>query len=66
MTKLIEVEMKDGTRCRMAPRALDMFLVRDEVSRFRRSDGWAVVGVDPLRGAKRNIYYDGLERRMAA
>ena len=66
MTRLIKVEMNDGVMCRMAPRALDMFLARDEVSRFKRSDGWAVVGVDPLREPKKNHAFDGTERRLAA
>jgi hypothetical protein len=52
--------------CRMAPRALDMFLARDEVSRFKRSDGWAVVGVDHLRDPKKRHAFDGAERRLAA
>ena len=66
MGKLIEVELSDGTLCRMAPKALDMFLVRDGVSRFRRSDGWVVVGVDPLRDLCKRCVYDGSERRLAA
>jgi len=64
--KLIEVELSDGTLCRMAPKALDMFLARDEVSRFKRSDGWAVVGVDHLRDPKKRHAFDGAERRLAA
>ena len=66
MTRLIKVEMNDGVLCRMAPRALDMFLARGEVSRFKRSDGWAVVGVDPLRDSKKTNAFDGAERRLAA
>jgi hypothetical protein len=66
LTRLIKVEMNDGTLCRMAPRALDMFLARDEVSRFKRSDGWAVVGVDHLRDPKKRHAFDGAERRLAA
>jgi hypothetical protein len=50
----------------MAPKALDMFLARDGVSRFRRSDGWVVVGVDPLRDSNKRYAYDGVERRLAA
>ena len=64
--KLIEVELSDGTLCRMAPKALDMFLVRENVSRFRRSDGWVVVGVDPLRDPSKRYGYDGVERRLAS
>ena len=66
MPRLIKVEMNDGVLCRMAPRALDMFLARDQVSRFRRSDGWVVVGVDPLRDPSKRCVYDGVERRLAA
>lgn len=66
MGRLIEVELNDGTLCRMAPKALDMFLARDDVSRFRRSDGWAVVGIDPLRVPGRGRGYDGVERRLAS
>ena len=65
MGKLIKVELKDGTLCRMAPKALDMFLVRDGVSRFRHADGWVVVGVDPLRNPSKRCVYDGAERRLA-
>ena len=64
--KLIEVELRDGTLCRMAPKALNMFLARDGVSRFRRSDGWVVVGVDPLRNPSKGCVYDGVERRLVA
>ena len=66
MTRLIKVEMNDGTMCQMAPRALDMFLARGDIARFKRSDGWAVVGVDPLRKPKHDLHYDGPERRVAA
>ena len=66
MAHLIKVEMMDGTKCRMAPKALNIFLARGEITRFKRSDGWAVVGVDPLRKAKKQVDYDGMDRRMAA
>ena len=66
MTGLMKVEMNDGVLCRMAPRALDMFLARGEVSRFKRSDGWVVVGVDHLRDPKKSHAFDGAERRLAA
>lgn len=66
MGSLIKVELRDGALCRMAPRALDMFLARDNVSRFLRSDGWVVVGVDPLRNPRKKYAYDGVERRLSA
>ena len=66
MRQLIEVKLNDGTACRMAPKALNLFLTQHKVVKFKRSDGWAVVGRDPLRDMnKKNIHY-GFERRTAA
>ena len=63
MGRLIKVEMKDGSTCQMAPRALDLFLARGEIRRFRRCDGW----VDVASGRTRNMSspqpYSGPERR---
>lgn len=63
--KLILVELKDGTVCRMAPKALNMFLIRDEVVQFKRAGGWAVVGRDPLRDKSRDgiSRWEGIEKR---
>ena len=63
---LIKVELKDGTICQMAPKALDLLLKHEEVSKFKRSDGWAVVGRDPLRATKSKTSYGDSERRLAA
>ena len=63
---LIKVELKDGTICQMAPKALDLLLKHEEVSKFKRSDGWAVVGRDSLRATKSKTSYGGSERRLAA
>ena len=65
MGKMIKVELRDGSLCRMAPKALDIFLTRDKVVRFKRSDGWAVVGRDLLRVMKKVNEYTGSERRIA-
>jgi hypothetical protein len=65
MFNLIRVELKDGAICRMVPRALNIFLSQDKVSRFERSDGWAVVGVDPLRGMNTKSDYSGFDHRLA-
>jgi hypothetical protein len=65
MFNLIRVELKDGAICRMVPRALNIFLAQDKVVKFERSDGWAVVGVDPLRDMKADRNYSGFEHRMA-
>ncbi len=61
--ELILVELKDGTSCRMAKTALKVFLARGEVAKFERSDGWFVVGEDPLRDKKNEGSYSGSERR---
>lgn len=53
MQALIKVELNDGTICRMAPKALTIFLGQGKVARFERSGGWAVVGKDPLRQKRR-------------
>lgn len=65
MRPLIKVELTDGTVCRMAPKALDIFLTLDRVSQFKRSGSWAVVGLDPIRGAKRSPGSYGSEHRAA-
>ena len=62
----IQVEMIDGTICRVVPKGLDLLLGRDLVKRFRRSSGWAVVGKDPIRYPDQMVGYNGPERRMAA
>lgn len=53
MTGLLKVELIDGTVCRMAPRALELFLARGEVAKFERSGEWAIVGRDPMRSTRR-------------
>ena len=65
MRPLIKVELTDGTICRMAPKALNIFLTLDRVAQFERSGGWAVVGLDPIRGATRSSSCYGSEHRAA-
>ncbi len=59
----IQVELTDGTLCRVVPKGLDLLLNRNIVKRFRRSSGWAVVGVDPIRYPAAKTSYSGPERR---
>jgi hypothetical protein len=61
--ELVLVELKEGTSCRMAKTALKIFLAHGGVKRFRRSDGWVVVGKDQLRDSQNDRAYDGVERR---
>lgn len=61
--ELVLVELKEGTSCRMAKTALEIFLAHGGVTRFKRSDGWVVVGKDQLRDPKNEGTYAGVERR---
>jgi len=65
MELLIRVELKDGTICRMAIKAFNIFLAHGKIARFERSDGWVVVGRDPLRNMDDVDEYPGPERRTA-
>jgi len=62
-SSLIAVVFRDGTRGRVAPKALDLFLKVDKISRFKRSSGWVTVGIDPIRGEGDGSAYEGPERR---
>lgn len=62
----IQVELIDGTMCRMVPKGLNLLLNRELVKRFRRSSGWAVIGKDPIRYPNNKSEYNGLERRITA
>ena len=64
MFNLIRVELTDGTVCRMAPKALNIFLAQNKVVQFERSDGWAVVGLDTLRDIQKRCIYIGFEQRI--
>ena len=63
--ELVLVELKEGTSCRMAKTALKIFLAHGGVARFKRSDGWVVVGRDRLRNPNNAGTYTGVERREA-
>ena len=64
----IDVILKDGTYHHFTPRVLDVLLESHRVHKFKRSAGWATVGVDPVRTKKaevsNNSHYHGPERRM--
>ncbi len=62
----IQVELIDGTLCRVVPKGLNLLLNRELVKRFRRSSGWAVVGRDPIRFTAEGNGYKGMDRRKAA
>lgn len=66
MTLKVDVELRDGAVCPMARKAFDVFLSLDRVARFKRSDGWIVVGKEQLRDLEKvNDYPLSADRRTA-
>jgi hypothetical protein len=65
MSGKVDVELKDGAVCQMAKQAFNVFLSLEKVVRFRRSDGWIVVGTDPLRDLEKDNNYPPLADRRA-
>ena len=63
----IDVILKDGTYHHFTPRVLNVLLESHRVHKFKRSGGWATVGVDPVRTKKLapvNGRFSGPDRRM--
>jgi hypothetical protein len=64
----IEVIISDGTHHHLAPQVLDVLLENNRVLQFRRANGWAVVGMDPIRVRNRreaSHFFNGPDRRSA-
>jgi hypothetical protein len=59
-------ELTDGSSNRIAKKAFNVLLSNGKVIKFKRSDGWVLVGRDRLREMNNNARYDGVERRIAA
>ena len=62
----IEVIISDGTHHYLAPQVLDVLLENNRVMKFRRADGWATVGIDPIRVRNRHEssqQFNGPDRR---
>jgi hypothetical protein len=63
----IDVILKDGTYHHFTPRVLNVLLESHRVHKFKRSGGWATVGVDAVRTSKimcTDGPYSGPNRRM--
>ena len=45
----VKVELKDGSVCQMANKSFNIFLSLGKVAKFKRSEGWIVVGKDQMR-----------------
>lgn len=59
---LIRVVYRNGRHDMVKPHLLDKLLAQQALRSFRRASGWAVIGIDPLRGSRPEKYV-GSERR---
>jgi len=53
----VNVELKDGAVCQMAKKSFNIFLSLGRVTKFKRSNGWVVVGKDQMRDLEKNSDY---------
>ena len=58
---LIEVFFQSDKFGMVNPQLLDKLISAGRIKKFRRSEGWATVGIDPIRGT--GGYYSGQDRR---
>ncbi len=64
----IHVITRDGTYQHLTPPVLDVLLKKNHVMKFKRSSGWVVAGIDPLRVKDRreaSRLFNGPDRRSA-
>lgn len=59
----ISVVYRNGVKDRISPALLGTLIDSRQIDQFERSDGWAKVGIDPMRGTG-GASYEGAERRV--
>lgn len=62
----IEAILEDGSHHYLEPSVLDVLLEKNQITKFRRSNGWVTVGVHPIRVRNRreaHLPFDGPDRR---
>lgn len=59
---MIRVMYHDGWTEMVRPPVLQHLIETRKIYKFRRSDGWAILGIDQIRAQERRSY-DGQERR---
>ena len=59
----INAVYKNGVKDRISPALLGTLIDSKQIDQFERDDGWARVGLDPIRGSGAPTY-DGSERRL--
>lgn len=62
---MIRVMYQDGVTEMVRPPVLQRLIESGKILRFRRIDGWAEIGTDPIR-AQRRIPFSGRDRRSRA
>jgi len=60
---LIRVVYPDGKYDMVNGAALDRLIEKKAIRSFRRSSGWVLLGVDPVRNPKSQVEYAGEKRR---
>jgi len=67
---VIRVQYEDGSFDMVKATRLDDLLPQGKIAAFQRTDGWVIVGKDPIRGTKQQVYAGqerrGLHSRVAA
>ena len=59
----VPVVYEDGMMEQVDPRSLQVLIEEEVIIKFQRAEGWAYVGVDPVR-RKQRADYPGPERRQ--
>ena len=59
----INVVYKNGVKDWISPALLGTLIDSKQIDQFERADGWARVGIDPIRGMG-GTAYNGNERRI--
>jgi hypothetical protein len=61
---MVRIRYPDGRYDLVKAAMLDLLINLRQINQFERSDGWAIIGRDPLRGVGGG--YGGPERRTVA
>jgi len=61
---LLKVQYNNDTFDMVKPHILEGLISSGQIKRFYRSEGWATLGVDPIRGT--GAAYSGMERRKTS
>ena len=60
----INVVYKNGVKDRISPALLGTLIDSRQIDQFERCDGWAKVGIDPIRGVG-GVAFEGDDRRLS-